>query len=1035
MKKIIVLLTMFVSNVTANKTNTANDTATLSIKYAAALGNLDGLLTFLDSYKTNRSLLNQILQPLTVRDLKNLNTLHNEASFYSPFPINQFPNGPCFVKALLEYGFDTQIPSNNMSLLSIIGIGLATKENQQLLLEILTTILSYGADINAGSFLDEMKFMLLHDPEKKQIIQAIVDKANIWSGGKTFNQTQTNLLQQLLLKAGEVTTKNDRDVIVQQIQQTIDNGANPNTFIAAGVEQVSALHYALMLGADTKTYPHYPVFEIANTLINGGAKQNAFVATNKASIPHGNNPLLTIVQYANDGRTGGDDKTGTNLLLPVALINLLMTNYGDPLAINDQGISAIDYVQTLINKNPTTQYYQDLMTALMDGMKLYAPYQVVIYTKKTAALAKKTTTESKREIGIDLGTVNLDQTNADANALFDSKSKPTLQTIINTITAAKVCDTPFKQILGPIIQGYIRVGGLLSDKDDKGLTVFDYAKTTDMQDYLALWKKLEKPRALMNVTISIDFLKNLILQNTWGASTVNYDQFNLYLDQYIKTNDINAYDTNTNMTLFCYASIPSKLPADQTILTALLNHGANINSLCGNHTYGTNTNQFFANILMNHKLFFATAVCSSYANEAECVSDYRENCSNLNLISLNILPTTPLGFAILTKSDTTVTFLLSKGADIFLAAQCKNSDITSDIITDITTGKPLSPEKFTYKKAIQKRRNNITLPFETPVGIILWAGTTSIKTIITDFFNKNPMYWIATNTQSPKHFTINNATYGSSTQRKDVTDVLKKLTNETEGFFIGLIGGKTVMNKFFGDPSPNNKKFLFITCTDDAGNFITKTIPEDMPFVLPLTIAEKININDPILGEPTLTQAIYGTKEKNKNVIEIIKTEMQHSPSEEFIPYLFNVKLHSMNNQFNENPAPGEVKNLTVTYTYKNGATLTKTFPETMSFSLPFITTFGFGPSAIYQSPSQGQPTLTKATYGFENNILDVTEFLKTKLSNAPYNFAGGKNSMNKEFGSDPAPGKTKTLTITCTYNDGTTITKTFPENQPFSLS
>ena len=147
MKKIILLLTIFISNVIADITN---DAATLFVKNAATSGDLDGLLTFLDSHKTNRSFLNQILQPLAIADvLTKQGIVHYITSFYSPFPINQFPNGPCFVKALLEYGFDTQTPSNNESLFDIIDRGAESQENLPLLLEIFTTILSYGADINA----------------------------------------------------------------------------------------------------------------------------------------------------------------------------------------------------------------------------------------------------------------------------------------------------------------------------------------------------------------------------------------------------------------------------------------------------------------------------------------------------------------------------------------------------------------------------------------------------------------------------------------------------------------------------------------------------------------------------------------------------------------------------------------------------------------------------------------------------------------------------------------------------------------------
>ncbi len=609
---------------------------------------------------------------------------------FVPNPMEKSLRAECYFQLMLQYGawhpFVTTKGKSGQFLNTALYIfsRLNRNKNETPFESLFTSLLSYGADINE-SYATYWTNGIMNGNLFKGILASgrpaitkMEEIAQQWSKdrkpilgrygqstkttAKPFDQAQTNLLQQLLIKAGEVKTKEDRDTVIQNIQAAIDAGADPNVYMLCGKDTVTSLHYALIVGSTDQSYP---VCEIVNTLINAGVKNNCRIATNKASIEKRMYPLSTIVKYAQDGRTGtadNDKQTPTNILLPLALINLLMIHYADPLARDGDGTCALDYVQMMIQQNPTVQYYKDLNDALFNGMKLYNPNLLIIATREFDSLASKIpATNSAREVKTEINAINLNQTNVDVSALFASRSKPTLRSIIDAILTVSVCDTNFKASLGQIIQGYIRIGGLLSDEDDSQLTVFDYAKkcscAKDVLAYLNTWNALAKPRMLSNITIDLQFLTDLISQNEWGASSVSYEQFTLYLDEYLKTNSINAYDTY-KMTLLCTALIPEKEPANPTILKIIMDRGAEINMLCGYKERIKNNPEMQTFMHSNDATFQTRA---KFIGGGGSFLGSMEMCfKSDNLFSI----TTPLGLAILNGSSNIVYYLIQKNANI-----------------------------------------------------------------------------------------------------------------------------------------------------------------------------------------------------------------------------------------------------------------------------------------------------------------------------------------------------------------------------------
>ncbi len=200
------------------------------------------------------------------------------------------------------------------------------------------------------------------------------------------------------------------------------------------------------------------------------------------------------------------------------------------------------------------------------------------------------------------------------------------------------------------------------------------------------------------------------------------------------------------------------------------------------------------------------------------------------------------------------------------------------------------------------------------------------------------------------------------------------------------------------------------------------------------TMVDMTCMHDPLLGYPIFTHAYYGVwGGQIRDVTDIVKSRLYKDPINGNEAFSLDVEQGkgTMNKIFGDH-IPGVVKYFYAEYIYKNGTVVRKAFPENLSVVLPYIATFGFGAS---ESPTQGKPTLVKATYGSEKTVKDVMHIMKEKLANAPY--ASGKNVINMDdvFGGDPCPGENKTLTLECTYPDGTSITKIYPQNAMFSIS
>jgi hypothetical protein len=119
-------------------------------------------------------------------------------------------------------------------------------------------------------------------------------------------------------------------------------------------------------------------------------------------------------------------------------------------------------------------------------------------------------------------------------------------------------------------------------------------------------------------------------------------------------------------------------------------------------------------------------------------------------------------------------------------------------------------------------------------------------------------------------------------------------------------------------------------------------------------------------------------------------------------------------------PAPGQVKTLTVNYTVNNGSTNTKTARDNQTIRIA-------APSARYASGLQ----ITKAEYGYSGNMTDVTDAVQSLISDGAINM---KVSFVAVGIPDPNPRKKKELTVSYTIN-GESTTETYPDGATFAVS
>jgi hypothetical protein len=119
-------------------------------------------------------------------------------------------------------------------------------------------------------------------------------------------------------------------------------------------------------------------------------------------------------------------------------------------------------------------------------------------------------------------------------------------------------------------------------------------------------------------------------------------------------------------------------------------------------------------------------------------------------------------------------------------------------------------------------------------------------------------------------------------------------------------------------------------------------------------------------------------------------------------------------------PAPGQLKTLTLTYTINGGSNNTSTTTDSNVVSID-------APPATVASGLQ----ITKAEYGYPGNFTDVTDSLQNQVSNGSINITVGFKSVGIP---DPNPNKQKELKVEYTLN-GKKTSETLKDGKNFKLS
>lgn len=119
-------------------------------------------------------------------------------------------------------------------------------------------------------------------------------------------------------------------------------------------------------------------------------------------------------------------------------------------------------------------------------------------------------------------------------------------------------------------------------------------------------------------------------------------------------------------------------------------------------------------------------------------------------------------------------------------------------------------------------------------------------------------------------------------------------------------------------------------------------------------------------------------------------------------------------------PAPGQPKQLTVSYTINSGSKNSKTVSEGNTLHI----------TAPGQKVADGL-VITKAEYGYAGNYTDVTDAIQSYVSNGSIDLKVGPSTAGIP---DPNPAKKKSLKVTYTLN-GSSNTETIDDNKKFTLS
>lgn len=160
-----------------------------------------------------------------------------------------------------------------------------------------------------------------------------------------------------------------------------------------------------------------------------------------------------------------------------------------------------------------------------------------------------------------------------------------------------------------------------------------------------------------------------------------------------------------------------------------------------------------------------------------------------------------------------------------------------------------------------------------------------------------------------------------------------------------------------------------------------------------------------------ILSATYGTSSASKDVTQIITGLVNDGILN------LSISTHSLNV---EDPAPGQVKTLKITYTINGGSSTTIEEIDGGSISLN-------APPERHASGLQ----IKKAEYGVDGNMTDVTDAVRRKMNKGSINLKVGFNEVGLP---DPNPQKQKHLSVNYTIN-GAENSKTFKDGEMFNVS
>jgi hypothetical protein len=140
----------------------------------------------------------------------------------------------------------------------------------------------------------------------------------------------------------------------------------------------------------------------------------------------------------------------------------------------------------------------------------------------------------------------------------------------------------------------------------------------------------------------------------------------------------------------------------------------------------------------------------------------------------------------------------------------------------------------------------------------------------------------------------------------------------------------------------------------------------------------------------SIVSASYGTSSATNDVTATVASLIKDGSLN------FTVSPTTLNTN---DPAPGQVKSVTISYTINGGAsnTIIKNDSDIVSIDAPPVTT------------ASGLQ-ITKAEYGYAGNYTDVTDAVQSLVSNGSINLTVGFNAVGLP---DPNPNKQKELNIT----------------------